>query len=113
MLAGHSLCRALLWEIIPEHKPCIIIQPLLPTVVTAFMSILLVLVLYTANSGVRYNAPYSFLSLITNSVGDKYRNEKGAVLFPRAYLKERLNGRDKWLNAGVDMRLALNYVRSF
>ncbi len=61
--------------------------------------------LYTANSGVRYNAPYSFLSLITNSVGDKYRNEKGAVLFPRAYLKERLNGRDKWINAGVDMRL--------
>lgn len=61
--------------------------------------------LYTANSGVRYNAPYSFLSLITNQVSDKYRSEKGAVLFPRTYLKERINGRDKWLNAGGDFRL--------
>ena len=61
--------------------------------------------LYTANSGVRYNAPYSFLSLITNQVSNEYRSEKGAVLFPRAYLKERLNGRDKWLNAGGDTRL--------
>jgi len=61
--------------------------------------------LYTANSGVRYDAPYSFLSLITNQVSSEYRNEKGAVLFPRAYLKERLNGRDKWLNAGGDIRL--------
>jgi hypothetical protein len=60
---------------------------------------------YTANSGVRYNAPYSFLGLITNQVSNEYRNEKGAVLFPRAYLKERLNGRDKWLNAGGDFRL--------
>lgn len=61
--------------------------------------------LYTANSGVRYNAPYSFLGLITNQVSSEYRNDKGAVLFPRAYLKERLNGRDKWLNAGGDTRL--------
>lgn len=61
--------------------------------------------LYTANSGVRYNAPYSFLGLITNQVSDQYRSPKGAVLFPRAYLKERLNGRDKWLNAGGDTRL--------
>lgn len=60
---------------------------------------------YTANSGVRYNAPYSFLSLITNQVSPEYRNPKGAVLFPRAYLIERLNGRDKWLNAGGDTRL--------
>jgi len=61
--------------------------------------------LYTANSGVRYNAPYSFLGLMTNQVSDQYRNEKGAVLFPREYLKERLNGRDKWLNAGGEVRL--------
>jgi len=61
--------------------------------------------LYTANSGVRYNAPYSFLGLITNQVSDQYRSPKGAVLFPRAYLKARMNGRDKWLNAGGDTRL--------
>ncbi|MCE7043923.1 DUF5723 family protein [Dyadobacter sp. CY312] len=60
---------------------------------------------YTANNHVKYNAPYSFLGLLTNSVSDKYRNERGAVLFPRTYLKEKLNGNDKYINAGGDTRL--------
>jgi len=60
---------------------------------------------YTANNHVKYEAPYSFLSLITNTVSDKYKNERGAILFPRSYLAERLNGNNKYLNAGGDTRL--------
>ncbi len=60
---------------------------------------------YTANNHVKYDAPYSFLSLITNTVSDEYRNERGALLFPRRYLKEKLNGNFKYLNAGGDTRL--------
>ena len=60
---------------------------------------------YTANNHVKYAAPYSFLSLITNTVPDKYKNERGAVLFPRSYLEEKVNGNNKYLNAGGDTRL--------
>ncbi|MCE6990770.1 DUF5723 family protein [Dyadobacter sp. CY323] len=60
---------------------------------------------YTANNHVKYEAPYSFLSLITNTVSDEYRNERGALLFPRSYLREKLNGNFKYLNAGGDTRL--------
>jgi hypothetical protein len=60
---------------------------------------------FTANNHVKYNAPYSFLNLITNTVSDKHRNDKGAVLFPRSYLKEKLNGNHKYINAGGDVRL--------
>ena len=60
---------------------------------------------YTANNHVKYNAPYSFLSLLTGTVSSKYYNERGKLLFPRAYLKEKLNGNEKYLNAGGDTRL--------
>ncbi|MHA4742458.1 DUF5723 family protein [Dyadobacter sp. MSC1_007] len=60
---------------------------------------------YTANNHVRYEAPYSFLSLITNTVPAKYHNERGMLLFPRSYLGENLNGNKKYLNAGGDTRL--------
>lgn len=60
---------------------------------------------YTANNHVRYDAPYSFLSLITNTVSDKYKNEKGVLQFPRSYLKENLNDNNKYMNAGGDTRL--------
>jgi hypothetical protein len=43
---------------------------------------------YTANNHVKYEAPYSFLSLITNTVSDEYRNERGVLQFPRSYLGE-------------------------
>ncbi|MCF2491973.1 DUF5723 family protein [Dyadobacter chenhuakuii] len=60
---------------------------------------------YTANNHVRYEAPYSFLSLVTNTVSDEYRNERGVLQFPRSYLGEKLNGNQKYLNAGGDARL--------
>lgn len=60
---------------------------------------------YTANNHVKYAAPYSFLGLITNTVPDKYKNEKGVLQFPRSYLDEKLNGNIKYLNAGGDTRL--------
>jgi hypothetical protein len=60
---------------------------------------------YTANNHVKYDAPYSFLGLLTNSVSDEYRNSRGVVMFPRSYLKEKLNGNDKFINAGGDTRL--------
>ncbi|KAA0989686.1 DUF5723 family protein [Dyadobacter aurulentus] len=60
---------------------------------------------YTANNHVKYNAPFSFLSLITNTVSDQYRTERGILRFPRSYLTERLNGNPKYLNAGGDTRL--------
>lgn len=60
---------------------------------------------YTANNHVRYEAPYSFLNLVTNTVSDEYRNERGVLQFPRSYLGEKLNGNQKYLNAGGDARL--------
>ncbi|MCF2488209.1 DUF5723 family protein [Dyadobacter sp. CY347] len=60
---------------------------------------------YTANNHVRYEAPYSFLNLLTNTVSDEYRNERGVLQFPRSYLGEKLNGNQKYLNAGGDTRL--------
>jgi hypothetical protein len=60
---------------------------------------------YTANNHVRYDAPYSFLSLLTNTVSDEYRNERGKVEFPRRYLDEKLRGDINYLNAGGDARL--------
>lgn len=60
---------------------------------------------YTANNHVKYAAPYSFFGLISNTASDKYRNPNGKLLFPRSYLKEKLNGNYKYLNAGGDTRL--------
>ncbi|CAG5005193.1 hypothetical protein DYBT9275_03534 [Dyadobacter sp. CECT 9275] len=61
---------------------------------------------YTANNHVKWDAPFSFLSLITNTVSDEYRTDRGALIFPRRYLDEKLNGKsNKYLNAGGDTRL--------
>lgn len=60
---------------------------------------------YVGNNHTGWDAPYSFASFITNSVGDQYRNERGKILFPRKYLNQRLNGNLKYLNTGVDLRL--------
>ncbi|WP_439556595.1 DUF5723 family protein, partial [Dyadobacter sp.] len=60
---------------------------------------------YTGNNHVKYDALFSFLSLMTNTVPDQYRNERGVLMFPRSYLKEKLNGNYKYLNAGGDTRL--------
>ena len=60
--------------------------------------------MYLANNHIKYDAPYSFLSLITNTVPDQYRNEKGAIILPRTDLEQKLNGRLKHLNMGVEAR---------
>ncbi len=60
---------------------------------------------YTANNHIRYDAPFSFLSFLTNTVSDKYRTERGTIDFPRAYLDQKINGNIKHLNAGGDLRL--------
>lgn len=60
---------------------------------------------YLGNNHVKWEAPYSFASFITNSVSDEHRNEKGKIVFPRRYLEQRLNGNLKYLNTGVDLRL--------
>jgi hypothetical protein len=61
--------------------------------------------LYMGNNAVKYDAPYSFMALITNSVPNEYRNERGVTMFPRTYLQEKLNGKDKFMNLGGDVRL--------
>lgn len=61
--------------------------------------------IYVANNHIKYNLPYSFLSLLTNSVPDKYRNERGAVILPRVELEQKLNGRPKHMNLGLEARL--------
>lgn len=59
---------------------------------------------YLANNHIKYNAPYSFLSLLTNNVPNQYRNEKGAIILPRTDLEQKLNGNLKHLNLGVEAR---------
>lgn len=60
--------------------------------------------LYLANNHIKYNAPYSFLSLMTNNVPSQYRNEKGAIILPRVDLEQKLNGNLKHLNLGIEAR---------
>lgn len=60
---------------------------------------------YLANNHIKYNAPYSFLSLLTNSVPNQYRNDRGAIILPRTDLEQKLNGRPKHLNLGLETRL--------
>jgi hypothetical protein len=60
--------------------------------------------MYLANNHIKYDAPYSFLSLLTNSVPNQYRNEKGAIILPRTDLEQKLNGNLKHLNLGVEAR---------
>ncbi len=60
---------------------------------------------YVGNNHVKWDAPYSFASFMTNSVPSEHRNEKGKIVFPRRYLEQRLNGNQKYLNTGLDLRL--------
>ena len=61
--------------------------------------------LYVANNHIKYNVPYSFLSLITGTVPNKYRNERGAIILPRVDLEQKLNGNPKHMNLGLEGRL--------
>ena len=60
--------------------------------------------MYLANNHIKYDVPYSFLSLLTNSVPKRYRNEKGAIILPRSDLEQKLNGNLKHMNLGVEAR---------
>ncbi|WP_428665436.1 DUF5723 family protein [Runella sp.] len=59
---------------------------------------------YLINNYLRYDAPYSFLRLITNSVPQKYRSERGLIVWRENYYAERLNGKQKHFHTGGDVR---------
>ncbi|MFN8348474.1 MAG: DUF5723 family protein [Spirosomataceae bacterium] len=59
---------------------------------------------FLINNYLRYDAPYSFLSLITNSVSQKYRSERGLIIWRDTYYAERLNGQKKHFHMGGDLR---------
>ncbi|MEZ4904809.1 MAG: hypothetical protein R2822_25185 [Spirosomataceae bacterium] len=67
---------------------------------------------FVINNYLRYDAPYSFLSLITNSVSDKYRSERGLIIWRDSYYAERLNGNKKHFHTGGDLRAPLSYILS-
>jgi hypothetical protein len=59
---------------------------------------------FAVNNYIAYNAPYSILGLMTNTVSNKYRNERGLIIWKDAYYQENLNGKPKHLHAGGDVR---------
>ncbi|RDB03098.1 DUF5723 family protein [Runella aurantiaca] len=59
---------------------------------------------FLINNYLRYDAPYSFISLITNSVSQKYRSERGLIIWKDTYYAERLNGKPKHFHTGGDLR---------
>jgi len=59
---------------------------------------------FLINNYLRYDAPYSFLSLTTNSVSNKYRSERGLIIWRDSYYVERLNGQPKHFHTGGDLR---------
>jgi len=60
--------------------------------------------LFLANNYIRWVAPYSIFGIMTNTVSQKYRSERGAILWKEEYYNERLNGERKYLHAGGDLR---------
>jgi Family of unknown function (DUF5723) len=59
---------------------------------------------FTVNNYITYNAPYSILGLLTNTVSNKYRSERGLIIWKDSYYAETLNGKPKHLHAGGDVR---------
>ena len=59
---------------------------------------------FLTNNYLAWGAPYSINGLLTNSVGDRYRSSRGLILFREEYLIEKLNGRDKRITLGADLR---------
>ena len=51
-----------------------------------------------------WNAPYSLMGVVTNSVEPKYRSDRGLIIFKDSYWKERLNGAPKRFHTGGDLR---------
>ncbi len=59
---------------------------------------------FAINNYLSYNAPYSILGLTTNTVSDKYRSERGLIVWKDTYYSETLNNKPKHLHAGGDVR---------
>ncbi|WP_332369518.1 hypothetical protein [Spirosoma telluris] len=47
------------------------------------------------NNYVRYQAPFSLLSLISGTVPSQYKNANGTIKFDQSYTQETLNGKAK------------------
>ncbi|GAB3325926.1 hypothetical protein GCM10027299_24670 [Larkinella ripae] len=60
--------------------------------------------LYAANNHVRWVAPFPFVNYITGTIPAQYRSERGRSLGRTGYLEEKLNGRDKRLTFGGEVR---------
>ena len=60
--------------------------------------------LYASTNQVRWVAPFSFVQYITGQIPTQYRSERGKSLGRTGYLKEQLNGRDKRLSFGGEVR---------
>ncbi|MFN4147594.1 MAG: DUF5723 family protein [Runella sp.] len=59
---------------------------------------------FLINNYLRYDAPYSFLGLVTNTVAQKHRSERGLIIWRDTYYAENLNGKPKHLHTGGDLR---------
>ncbi len=53
---------------------------------------------------ITWNAPYSLMGVVTNSVGPQYRSDRGLIIFKDSYWQERLNGKPKRFHTGGDLR---------
>lgn len=60
--------------------------------------------MYASTNQVRWVAPFPFVNYITGQVPAQYRSERGKSLGRTGYLKETLNGRDKRLSFGGEVR---------
>ncbi len=60
--------------------------------------------LYAANNYVRWVAPFSFPRYLTGNIPNQYRAERGRSLRQTGYMEEQLNGRDKRISIGGEVR---------
>ncbi|MFC5408781.1 DUF5723 family protein [Larkinella bovis] len=59
---------------------------------------------YAANNYVRWVAPFPFVRYLSGTVPAQYRTERGRSIGRTGYLKEKLNGNDKRLTVGGEVR---------
>ncbi|GAB3258016.1 hypothetical protein GCM10027347_21050 [Larkinella harenae] len=60
--------------------------------------------LYASNNHARWVAPFPFANYITGTTPAQYRRERGRSLGRMGYMEENLNGKDKRLTAGGELR---------
>lgn len=60
---------------------------------------------YFYNNYLVWQAPYSPFRMLTNTVPSRYRGPNNGIIFrDQEYLREKLNGRDKHVRAGAEVR---------